>query len=176
MTISTRRKPARRSAAAAEIVQMTMRRRTFRRATSGSSSSSSGNIRASYHAVLDGHEPEPPFHDMFTCSVDRARLGSHRFIPRRGPVPPIRGRAFFQAERRSLPPGLLRVNENTASPVTGSTLRSTSRTRNQLSTGESILSAPAGQRTSQRSSPFANISRTHTFGIVCFCMGRSSRT
>jgi hypothetical protein len=35
--------------------QMRNLRRIFRRATSGSSSSSSGNIRASYHAVLAGH-------------------------------------------------------------------------------------------------------------------------
>jgi hypothetical protein len=57
-----------------------------------------------------------------------------------------------------------RVKDNTNSPVTAS-ISSTSRTCLQSVTGESIISVPGGQRTSQRSSPFEETSRTSIVGL-----------
>ncbi len=81
-----------------------------------------------------------------------------------------------QLGRRNLPElPALRVNESTASPVTGSTSKLTPLTSLQSFTWESSLMSPcAGQRSSQRSSPFANTSCTLNviFAVdLAFAMG-----
>jgi hypothetical protein len=46
-----------------------------------------------------------PFHDRFTCSLDRAGLETEPFVPRRGAVPPIRRLSSSRAPNS--PAGLL---------------------------------------------------------------------
>src|SRR5262249_3582835 len=114
---------------------------------------------------------EPNFRDttyVLIAFVFGAQLSSAYEM--RASFPPflLEGRRFLGASRTYVMferlAAFRRVKESTDSPVMQSVLTSTLRTCLQSFTGDSILSAPRGQRTSQRSSPFAKISFTSTFG------------